>query len=362
MGRLNLLQLDSVPVVIRTQYLPLFSRLGPYEPALLDRVAYHDDEWFECWAHEASLLAVTDEPLLRWSKARAAAGGTWRGLVALARNEPAYVQAVLDEVADRGPMLASELSDPRPRSGQWWGSRSLGQLALDWLFRIGAVGVRRVGNFEKQFDLLERIVPPEVRAVPTPDEDQAHRELLVRSARAHGIGTADHLIDYYRLPRREARQRLTELVEDEALVPVSVEGLDGVWYRHPDVPLPRRARATALVSPFDPIVWNRPRTSALFGFDYRIEIYVPRAKRVHGYYVLPFLLGDRLVARVDLKTDRTGGKLVVHAAHGEPGIDVGEVSRALRTELETLARFVGVGDVAIAPRGDLAPALVSTSR
>lgn len=358
MDRLQLLQLDSVPVVIRTQYLPLYSRLGPYDPALLDRTAYHHDEWFESWAHEASLLPVAAEPWLRWSKARSEAGETWGGLVRLAREEPAYVEAVYQEVADRGPLLASELSDPRPRSGEWWGNRSLGQLALDWLFRIGRVGIRRVGNFEKQWDLIERIIPAEVAAAPTPSEDDALRELLVRSAAAHGIGTAEDLIDYFRLPVKAARPRLAELVEDGRLVPCEVEGMSKVLYRHPDATLPRWIRGRALLSPFDPVVWHRPRAEGLFDFEYRIEIYVPKEKRQYGYYVLPFLLDERLVARVDLKTDRADGVLRVIAAYAEDGVDPAEVGSELRAELDELARLVGAASVDHAAcRGDLAPYL-----
>ena len=207
MGRVKLLQLDSVPVVIRTQYLPPFSRLGCYEPSLLDRIAYRDDEWFEAWAHEASLLPVEDEPLLRWQKRRAEQGETWSNLVELARRESGYVAEVLAQVEER-PLTAGELADPRRRDGEWWGSRSLGSIALDWLFRIGAVGIRRRGNFTKEFDLLERIVPAEVLAQPTPTAEEAQRELLVRSGAALGVGTATDLIDYYRLPVREGRTRL----------------------------------------------------------------------------------------------------------------------------------------------------------
>ena len=278
MGRLKLLQLDSVPVVVRTQYLPPFSRLGCYDPALLDRIAYADDEWFEAWAHEASLLPVGDEPLLRWQKQRAEQGDTWKNLAELARSEPGYVAEVLAQVSQR-PLTAGELTDPRRRDGEWWGSRSLGSIALDWLFRIGAVGIRRRGNFTKEFDLLERIVPAEVLARPTPGAAEAQRELLVRSAEALGVGTATDLIDYYRLPVREGRARLRELVDSGLLAEVAVEGWTEPAYIHPDARLPRSVDALSVLSPFDPIVWNRDRAARLWDFDYRIEIYVPAAKR-----------------------------------------------------------------------------------
>ena len=356
MGRVKLLQLDSVPVVVRTQYLPPFSRLGCYEPSLLDRIAYRDDEWFEAWAHEASLLPVDDEPLLRWQKRRAEQGDTWKNLAELARSEPGYVAEVLAQVEER-PLTAGELVDPRRRDGEWWGSRSLGSIALDWLFRIGAVGIRRRGNFVKEFDLLERIVPPDVLACPTPTAEEAQRELLVRSAHALGVGTAGDLIDYYRLPVREGRVRLHEVVEAGELETVSVEGWSELGYVQPGARLPRAVEVVTVLSPFDPIVWTRDRAARLWGFDYRIEIYVPASKRVYGYYVLPVLLGEQLVARLDLKTDRAGGALRVLGAYAEPAVDHGSLAERLGPHLIELARFVGVDEVRYGSRGDLMTAL-----
>ena len=357
MGRLKLLQLDSVPVVVRTQYLPPFSRLGCYDRALPDRIAYTDDEWFEAWAHEASLLPVGDEPLLRWQKRRAEQGDTWKNLAELARSEPDYVAEVLAQVAE-GPLTAGELADPRRRDGEWWGSRSLGSIALDWLFRIGAVGIRRRGNFVKEFDLLERIVPPEVRARPTPTVEDAQRALLERSAEALGVGAAGDLIDYYRLPLREGRARLRELVEAGSLETAEVEGWTEPAYMHPEARLPRSADTLTVLSPFDPIVWNRARAFRLWGFDYRIEIYVPAAKRVYGYYVLPVLHGEQLVARLDIKTDRAGGALRVLGAFAEPDVDHSALVERLRPHLLELARFVGVDDVSYGDRGSLMAALL----
>ena len=356
MGRLKLLQLDSVPVVVRTQYLPPFSRLGSYNRALLDRIAYADDEWFEAWAHEASLVPVTDEPLLRWQKQRAEQGQTWSGLVELARREPGYVADVLAQVAER-PLAAGELADPRRRSGEWWGSRSLGSMALDWLFRIGAVGIRRRSNFVKEFDLLERIVPAAVLARPTPTVEDAQRTLLVRSARALGVGTAGDLIDYYRLPVREGRVRLRDAVEAGEVEVAAVEGWSEPAYVHPQVRLPRSVDVTTALSPFDPVVWNRARASRLWDFEYRIEIYVPASERVYGYYVLPVLSGERLVGRLDLKTDRAAGVLRVLGAFAEPGVDRDAVAERLRPHLCELALFVGVSDVSYGARGDLMAAL-----
>jgi hypothetical protein len=356
MGRVKLLQLDSVPVVVRTQYLPPFSRLGGYDRSLLDRIAYADDEWFEAWAHEASLLPVGDEPLLRWQKQRAEQGDTWKNLADLARSDPGYVAEVLAQVTER-PLTAGELADPRRRDGEWWGSRSLGSIALDWLFRIGAVGIRRRGNFTKEFDLLERIVPAEVLARPTPSAEEAQRELLVRSAAALGVGTASDLIDYYRLPVREGRVRLGELVEAGAVRTVQVKDWNEPAYMHPEAKVPRSVDPLAVLSPFDPIVWNRARALRLWGFDYRIEIYVPAAERVYGYYVLPVLDGERLVARLDVKTDRTGGVLQVLGAFAEPDVDHAALAERLRPHLQDLAGFVGVDEAGYGSRGNLMPVL-----
>lgn len=357
MGRLQLLQLDSVPVVMRTQYMPAFSRLGPYDPNLLDRVAYRDDEWFEAWCHEASLLPIADEPLLRWAKARARRGETWGHLARLAEDDPVYVEEVLDQVRER-PLAPGDLVEPRRQDGEWWGDRSHGAVALDWLFRIGEVGIRRRPGFVKEFDLLERIVPAEIRRLPTPTEEDAHRTLLLRAAASHGIAAAPDLVDYHRLPKVPAKARLAELVEDGRLLEAEVEGWNRPALLHPEAVRPRAIDACTLLSPFDPVVWFRERASRLFGFDYRIEIYTPAEKRVHGYYVLPFLLGDELVGRVDLKTDRGAGVLRVKAAYAEPGRDRSVVAEGLRAALDDLAVFVGVGEWLVdGDRGDLTPAL-----
>lgn len=357
MRRVQLLQLDSIPVVIRTQYMPPFSRLGPYACELLERVAYQDDEWFEAWCHEASLLPVVDEPLLRWQKARSRRGETWKHLAEFGRKNRAYLDEVLAQV-EAGARTPAELEDPRPRSGEWWSSRSEGSIALDWLFRVGELGIRRRTGFVKEFDLLRRIVPAEVLAQPTPSEADAHRELLMRAAASHGIAAAPDLVDYHRLPKRPAKARLAELVEEGQLVEVEVEGWSRPALLHPQAVVPRRVEACTLLSPFDPVVWFRPRAERLFDFQYKIEIYTPAAKRVYGYYVLPFLLGDRIVARVDLKTDRGAGVLRVLGAFSEPGTKAREVARGLRHALDQLASFVGAERWVVSGRkGDLSKAL-----
>ena len=339
MGRVGLLQLDSVPVVMRAQYLPLFSRLGPYEPGLLDRVAYADDEWFEAWCHEASLLSVGDEPLLRWAKSRVRNGEDGRHLHRVGAGDPGYVKDVLAQVRER-PLAPRELAEPRPRCGEWWGARSIGSVALDWLFRIGEVGIRRRPGFVKEYDIMERIVPADIRARATPTEEDAQRELLMRAAASLGVASVADLMDYHRLPKRAARTRVEELQEDGRLIAAEVEGWNRPALLHPDAAVPRRVDACALLSPFDPVVWFRERGRRLFAFDYKIEIYTPAEKRTHGYYVLPFLFGDRLAARVDAKTDRRAGTLRVLAVHGEPGINESAVVDGLRTALDELARFV----------------------
>ena len=341
MGRLNYLQLDSVPVVIRTQYMPAFSRLGPYDPDLHDQIAYKDDEWIEAWCHEASLIPVEDEPLLRFLQDRARRGETWGGLVEFAAKEQSYIDEVRAQVRER-PLAPSELNDPRPREGEWWGSRSVGSLALDWMFRIGEVGIRRKPGFVKEFDLMERIVPEDILNLPTPSERDATRELLRRGAKSLGVFSLPELIDYHRVPKKPGRLRALELIEEGELVEASVEGWERPAYLHPDATRPRKINACTLLSPFDPVVWHRERTQRLFDFEYKIEIYVPGPKRKYGYYVLPFLLGDKIVGRVDLKTDRTDGVLRLLGAFSEPGNDRDEVIEGLHTALDDLAVFVGV--------------------
>ena len=358
MDRLGLLQLDSVPVVIRTQYLPVFSRLGPYDPGQLDRMAYRHGEWFETWAHEASVVPVEMEPLLRWEKHQALEKGN-RHLQAVADDHEDYVEAVYDQVAERGPLAASELDDPRPRSGDWWNGRSIGTVTLDWLFFTGRVGIRRFGNFQKRFDIIERIVPSAILARPTPSVADAHRELVARAAASLGVGTASDLADYWRIPIRRVRPRIDELIEDGRLIPVTVQGWKEPAYLDPGARRPRSFKRAALLSPFDPVVWHRDRARRLFDFDYRIEIYVPAAKRRYGYYVLPFLLDNDLVGRVDLKTDRSAGVLRVRGAFAEEGVAPGEVAGPLADDLESLARLVGVDEVVLDEdaRGDLTPEL-----
>jgi uncharacterized protein YcaQ len=357
LGRIGLLQIDSVNVLVRSHYLPLFSRLGRYAPALLDTVAYakRGRELFEYWGHEASLIPVDYQPLLRWRMARAERGeGIWQGIYRIALERPDYVQAVLAEVAARGPIGAGELSDTGRKGGASWWNRSPGKMALEYLFWSGRVTTAKRRGFERLYDLPERALPASVLAAPTPPPADAQRELIRIAAKAHGVGTEKDLRDYFRLSPDEAKPRVAELVEAGELLPVAVQGWEQPAFLHREARLPRRIRAQALLSPFDSLVWERARTERLFGFRYRIGIYTPADKREHGYYVLPFLLGDRLVARVDLKADRGDKVLRMQSGHAEPGVDLPAVAEALSDELSSMAAWLGLERVWVKAEGTLA--------
>jgi len=360
LGRLGLLQIDSVSVLARAHYLPLYSRLGGYPRALLDAAAWSPrKELFEYWAHEASLLPVTTQPLLRWRMGRAEAGvGIYGGLAGFGRERRAVIDRVLAAVAARGPLAASDLGGEKGAGG-WWGW-SEAKLALEWLFWAGLVTTATRRGFERLYDLPERVLPAAVLATPTPAEADAHRALLSISARALGIATASDLRDYFRLSPDDIKPRLPELVEAGELIPVAVAGWPQQAYLHAEARRPRRVAARALLAPFDPLVFERARAERLFSFRYRLEIYTPAEKRVHGYYVLPFLLGDRLVARVDLKADRAGGRLRVLAAFAEPHAPA-ETAAELAAELTALAAWLDLAGISVEPAGDLAPALAAVS-
>ena len=359
-GRLGLLQIDSVNVLVRAHYLPLYSRLGPYEAARLDRLAYRGRRraLFEYWGHEASLLPVETYPLMRWRMARADRGGEmYKGIAQFGRRNRKFLDAVLAEIGERGPISAAELTDGGSARGAWWGW-SKGKRAIEWLFWAGKVTTAtRRGTFERVYDLPERVLPPAIVALATPTLEEAQRELLRISARAMGVATERDLRDYFRLDVADTKARIAELVENGDLLPVEVEGWKHQGYLDPEARMPRRIEARALLSPFDPLVWERDRAERLFGFRYRIEIYTPAHKRVHGYYVLPFLLGDRMAARVDLKADRAAGTLQVVAAHREGDMAETVVAAALAEELLLLAGWLGLERVAVAGRGDLATTL-----
>jgi uncharacterized protein len=340
--RVGLLQIDSVNVLERAHYLPAFSRLGPYPRDLLDRASQRAPRrLFEYWGHEASLLPVDLHPLLRWRMERAA-GDAWGGMRRIQRDRPELVARVLEQVAERGPVAASELAESEPRrSGPWW-DWSDAKRAVEWLFWSGQVSAARRRRFERLYDLPERVLPPAVLAASTPPVAEAQRELVRVAARALGVAAERDLRDYFRLPASDAKTRVAELVEAGELTPVAVEGWGRTRaYLAAGARIPRAIDARALVGPFDSLIWERSRVRRLFGFDYRLEIYVPKPKRRHGYYVLPFLLGDRLVARVDLKADRAASVLRAQQVHLEEDAPA-ETLAELAAELETMAAWLGL--------------------
>jgi hypothetical protein len=357
LDRIGVIQMDSVNVLVRTHYLPAFSRLGAYPRELLEREAWgRRPSLFEYWGHEASLMPHALQPLMRWRMERARAGETWGGLARFARERRDYIDNVLAEIEKRGPVTGADFSDGKPGRSGWW-EWSDGKRALEWLFWAGFITTRTRRGFERVYDLTERVLPASILDIPTPAEDEAHRALLLIAAKALGVATEGDLRDYFRMPVAQTRARLGELVEAGALTPVTVKGWDLPAFMHPEAKLPRWVRAQALLSPFDNLIWRRERAERVFGTRIRLEIYTPAHKREHGYYVLPFLQGDAITARVDLKSDRQAGVLRVQAAHLEPWASADAVVPALVQELATMAGWLSLGGLAVNGRGDLAAAL-----
>ncbi|MCU0259510.1 MAG: winged helix DNA-binding domain-containing protein [Ilumatobacteraceae bacterium] len=355
LDRMGLIQIDSVNVLVRSQELPLFARLGPH-PRTLIPDATDDGELFEYTVHEASHVPTEHHHLHRWAMRTP---HRWAGLRRLMEHHPNFVDEVLRFVTDHGPVVAGDLRTREGPKGSWWDWDD-GKVALEALFHDGRLTARRRrSDFARVYDLPERCLPAEVLARPTPGEREARAELLVLAARHHGLGTLADLADYHRQKPSVCAPIVAELVEEGRLREVRVEGWTKPAYLHPEARLPRRIEARALLSPFDPVVWFRDRALRLFGFHYRIEIYVPAPKRRYGYYVLPFLLGDELVARVDLKADRARRVLVVQSAWGEPGIDVAEVAAELAGELRLMADWLELDAIEVADRGDLSTPLAA---
>lgn len=358
LARTGVLQVDSVNVLQRAHHMPLYSRMGPYDVDLLRRASSgRDRRVVEYWAHVQAFMPVDLWPAMRHRMDHhRGRRGKWFSVA----EDDALEAALLAEIADRGPSTARELDDGLPRSKDHWGwNWSRTRQMLDFLFTAGDLAIEgRNSQFEIRYDLAERVVPQRYVDAPALSPTDAHVELVRRAARSHGVATAHCLADYYRLRIGEARPAVDALVAAGELEPVQVEGWTRPAYLHRDARLPRRVGARALLSPFDPVVWERARAEALFDFHYRIEIYVPAARRVHGYYVLPFLLGDRIVARVDLKADRATGRLLVPGAFAEPGAPA-ETAGELAAELRRLAGWLGLDEIEVAPKGDLAPALLS---
>lgn len=356
LSALGLLQIDSVNVLARAHYLPVYSRLGPYAMSLLDAAAWPGGRQsrvlFETWAHVASLVPVEVEPLLRWRRQR--------GSVPWLTEHAHVAKDVVDIITERGPMSAGqierELALPgRGRPGWWEWSQT--KYACEKLFSDGVLGTAHRRGFERHYDLLTRIVPSAIQNRPTPPEADAKRQLVALAARHHGIGTVRDLADYYRLPVADTKAALADLIEAGIVRRVAVDGWREPAYLHADARIPRRVRGRALLCPFDPLIWERSRTERIFGVRYRIEIYTPAARRQYGYYVFPLLVGDRIVGRFDLKADRTAGVLRVQAAWAEPAVDPAVALSAARAELPRMAAWLGLTGVEVASRGNLAAAL-----
>jgi uncharacterized protein len=364
-SRIQVLQLDSVSVAVRAHYAPVFSRLGPYDRAVLDRAAWDHSArsprlLVEYWAHEAALMAVDDWPLLRW-RMRQYRHGRWG--THIVKANPQLADKIVAAVAELGPSTAGQIeahlaAGPRGPRGAWWGSRSDTKWVAEALFAAGVLTTATRVGFARHYDLSERVLPPDVLAREV-DEDDAVRDLTLRAAGALGVGTEADIRDYFRLAPGQAKPAIATLVSDGELEPVDVEGWSTPAYLVAGQKIPRRDRGTALLCPFDPLIFFRPRVERLFGFHYRIEIYTPANKRQFGYYVWPFLLDGELVGRVDLKADRAADALHVVGAFVEPGRSPSRVAAALTSELATMASWLGLGGVTVGDRGDLADELRS---
>jgi len=355
--RLGAIQIDSVNVFVRTHYMPTFSRLGPYPMSVLDQAAWgRRPSLFEYWGHVASFMPVEWQPLFRWRMEVGRQNGRSGEMSRFATERRAYIDEVLAQIVRRGPVTGGDFAPEGPRKSGWW-EWSDGKIALEWLFRAGLITTKTRRGFERVYDLTERVIPPAILALPTPRKADAERELVLISACAMGIATVADLADYFRLLQADVRASVATLIEAGALEGVRVQGWREKAYLAVGAKLPRRASGAALLSPFDNMIWRRERTERMFDAHYRIGLYTPAHQRVHGYYVLLFLLGERIAARVDLKADRKTGQLLVQAAHLEPGADEAETSAALAAELRSAAAWQGLGEVAVAKKGGLSTAL-----
>jgi uncharacterized protein YcaQ len=366
-SRIQVLQLDSVSVAVRAHYAPVFSRLGPYDRDVLDRAAWSHSAksprlLVEYWAHEAALMAVDDWPLMRW-RMREYTHGRWG--TEIVRKNAKLAEDVVAAVAELGPSTAGQIeahleSEPRGRKGPWW-DRSDTKWVAEALWAAGVLTTATRIGFARHYDLTERVLPPEVVAREV-DDDEAVRELVLRSATALGVATETDIRDYFRLGAKQAKPAIADLVAAGELEPVEVGGWSAPAYLRAGQPVPRGDRGTALLCPFDPLIFFRPRVERLFDFHYRIEIYVPQPKRQFGYYVWPFLLDGNLVGRVDLKAERTSDALNVVGAFIEPGQSHARVAEALAAELSSMAAWLGLSDVTVGERGELAKPLRHSMR
>ena len=363
--RLGVLQIDSVNVLARAHLLPLFARLGPYPVELLTRAAWpnrsRDRLLTETWAHEASLVPVEMHPLLRWERRHWSTAGAAR----MARAHPGLLDDITAIIGASGPCSAGAVEKrlataAKDRPGWWeWSEAKRGCEAL---FAAGVLGTATRRGFERQYDLIERVLPERVRSQPVPEPAEAKRQLVDIAARAHGVATVGDLADYFRMPVRDAGVAVAELIDNGTLTRVRVAGWTEPAYLHSAARIPRAVGGAALLGPFDPLVWTRGRAQRLFGFRYRIEIYTPAPRRVYGYYVFPLLLGSELVGRFDLKADRDGGRLLVQASWSEPGHDRVRTADAAAGQLFAMADWLGLDRVVVMPRGDLAEAMTAAAR
>ena len=343
LDHIGLIQIDSVNVLVRSQELPLFSRLGAH-PRDFISAATRDGELFEYWGHEAAHVRTEHHRLWRW-KMEQSVDGPWRSAEQLLKQHPKYVEEIFQRVVAEGPLAAGELSERTEKKGQWW-DWDRAKLALEYLFMCGRVtATRRPNDFARLYDLPERVIPQQHLRARTPSVHDAQRELLDIGARSLGVATAKDIADYFRIKPAIARPRIDELVEAGLLLPTSIENSKEKWFTHRDARTPRSVNAQALLSMFDPVVWNRPRAENLFDFHYRIEIYTPKEKRKFGYYVLPFMMNGRMVGRVDLKADRVNSKLLVHSVHTEKGVKRSSINDALNAELGLIAHWLDLEHV-----------------
>ncbi len=350
MDHVALIQIDTVNVLSRAHYMPFYSRLGPYENRLIDDLAYKHRELFEYWGHAATFVPIELYPAMRHRMERQRRA---KWLQKIEEEHPGFIDQVFEQVREQGLISVSDLDESGGRTGPWWGL-SKGKMALEWHFDKGSVGVHSRRNFTRYYDLPERFVPGEYLESPVLTEEEANRQLLLISAKCHGIGTAADLADYFRIKMPKARPILADMAASGELEEVSVEGWEAPGYVLPGTDVPKeRVEARSLVSPFDSLIWFRERTERMFGMRYRIEIYVPEKQRQFGYYVFPFLMDEELVARVDLKADRQNGRLLVQSAFLEDGRNSVAVSAALAEELATMARWLGLGRVVVGRKGDL---------
>jgi uncharacterized protein YcaQ len=370
-NRIHAFQIDSVNVLARAHYVPAFARLGPYRVDALDSLTHDKRELFEYWGHAACLLPIALYSIMRY---RMRADDT---LEYMRSPRGSYMSAVYTEIAERGPLGASELADPGKRNGKWWGW-GRGKAALEHLYDSGLVAISGRRGFQRLYDIAERVIPRSAREAPSPPREEAMKMLICLGAKACGVGTLTDIVGYLdtdgwreRSPstpwwEREkgsplarskpiAKRLVAELVDERRLVPASVDGWGEPAYMYPRARIPRAVHARALVTPFDSLVWDRDRIDRLFGMKYTIELYLPPSKRVFGYYVFPFLLGDTLVARCDVKADRARGVLMVQSAHLEPGQKERRVAAALADELMRV--WLGLDRIEVGRRGDLSPAL-----